>query len=61
MKKSSRQKEELVELDFLNNESDTRCKKIEKLKRMLNIIKEVVYCGGAPIADEVIEKYPQRR
>ena len=53
------QQKEMVEyneLSFLNSKCSNRQDNINRLKKILNVVKEVVYCGGAPIADDVMEQ-----
>ncbi len=38
------------------NKTEKRKEVIKQLKKMANILKELVYCAGEPIAQDVIEK-----
>lgn len=46
----------LAGMNFLNEECDTKKTRISKLKIFADTIKEMLYCAGAPIADDVMEK-----
>ena len=46
---------ELEKINLLNQECDTKKTGISKLRIFADTIKGLIYCAGAPIADDVME------
>ncbi|MBR5369919.1 MAG: hypothetical protein IK137_01295 [Bacilli bacterium] len=43
-------------LSFLDSGCSTKRSRTEKIIKVLNVVKEIIYYAGAPIADDVIEQ-----